>query len=89
MDEQFAINLLRMTAACAYFQAGLAAAREMFGKSYFALGVQEKTTVDQAVIGNVQSTYHALTPELPLLAQLAKQPIGFPIQAPSPAPENA
>jgi hypothetical protein len=83
MDEKFAINLLRMSAACAYFEAGLAAAREMFGKSYFALGAQEKTVVDQTVFGHVQTNYISITPEM-LEGQQGRQPMGFPIQGPSP-----
>jgi len=41
----------------------MTAAREMFGKSYFALGVQEKTAVENAAIGLVNSGIQTLTPQ--------------------------
>ncbi len=85
MNEEFLINLLRATAASSYFQAGLLAAREMFGKSYFSLGIGEKVAVDQAVLAYVAGNYQAITPEN-LAAQQAKQQMGFPIQAPTPNP---
>jgi hypothetical protein len=83
VNEEFLINLLRATAASSYFQAGLLAAREMFGKSYFGDG--EKVAVDQAVLAYVAGNYQAITPEN-LAAQQAKQQMGFPIQAPTPNP---
>jgi hypothetical protein len=82
-DEKFAVNLLRMIAAAGYFQTSLIAAREMFGKSYFSLGVAEKVAVDQALLANIGANYQQITPDL-LEAQQARQQMGFPIQAPWP-----
>jgi hypothetical protein len=56
------------------------AAREMFGKGFFALGGPEKIAVEQAVFGHVAGNYQAITPES-LVAQKAPQPVGF--QAPA------
>jgi hypothetical protein len=79
-DEKFSDNLLRMIAAELHFSNGLAAAREMFGKGYFALGGAEKAAVDQALFGHIASNYQAITPES-LAAQKAPQTVGF--QAPA------
>lgn len=75
MDE-FSTNLLRAAVANLHVLTGMMAAREMFGKSYFSLGVSEKVTVDQAVLGMVASNYQALTVEN-LAAPQAQQPVGF------------
>jgi hypothetical protein len=75
-DESFRENLLRAIAAELHLLNGMTAAREMFGKSYFALGAGEKTAVDQAVIGMVAANYQWLTPES-LAAQSTQQPMGF------------
>lgn len=84
-DADFQVNLLRMIAASVYFQSALLASRELFGKSYFALGPAEKAAVDQAVLGSVGANFQAVTPEL-LADQQAKQPMGFvtPTTAPTP-----
>jgi hypothetical protein len=79
-DETFNQNLLRAIAAELHFLNGMTAAREMFGRSYFSLGVGEKTAVDQAVVGMVAANYQWLTPES-LAAQTTQQPMGFPTQA--------
>jgi len=80
-DEKFETNLLRVIAAEMLFSLGLQAAREMYGKSYFALGLGERAAVDQAVIGAIGGNYQALTPEF-LKGQMPKQPVGF--QPPAP-----
>ena len=59
-DENFSDNLLRAIAAELHFLTGMTAAREMYSKSYFALGVSEKATVDQMVLGMVASNYQGL-----------------------------
>ncbi len=87
MDERFAINLLRMIAASAYYQCALATSRDMFGRSYTSLGIGDKTAVDQAVLAYVGSNFQTITPEL-LEAQQGRQPMGFPIQAPTPTAGN-
>jgi hypothetical protein len=75
-DESFTDNLLRAIAAEVHVLTGLIAAREMFGKSYFSLGVSEKVTVDQTVLNMVAANYQNLTPEL-LASQKAQEAMGF------------
>ena len=79
-EEDFLTNVARMIAAELYFIAGLQAAREMYGKSYFALGAGEKTSVDQAVFGILAAYYQAVTAEN-LQKQTTAQPAGFQAQA--------
>jgi hypothetical protein len=79
MDAKFSTNLLRMIAAQTVFQNALSASREMFGKSYFSLGLPEKNAVDQAVVGAIQGNMQLITPQF-LEGQQAQQPIGFPTQ---------
>lgn len=78
MNDEFAINLMRMIAAELHLANGLVAAREMFGKSYFALGTGEKTAVDQAVFGMISGNYRDITAQF-LAGQETPQPVGFPI----------
>jgi hypothetical protein len=40
--ETFDTNLLKLIAAELYFLLGMQTARELFGKSYFALGVNDE-----------------------------------------------
>ena len=63
-DEQFSQNLLKMIFAENYFLASLNASREMFGKSYFSLGVSEKQSVDQTVWNSIYGNYQSITPEM-------------------------
>lgn len=84
-DENFTDNLLRAIYAQLFFQSGLLAAREMFGKSYFALGVTEKIAVDQAVLGMVAGNFQSTTAES-LVSQPDRQPMGF--RVPSAAPKQ-
>lgn len=79
-ENTFDQNLLRVLFAQMHFQSGLLAAKEMFGKSYFALGAGEKVQVDQAVIGMVGANYNLMTPEY--LAGQKTNPVGF--QGPQP-----
>ena len=62
-EEKFSDNLLRAIYAQLHFQSGLLAAREMYGKSYFSLGVTEKMTLDQMVFGAIASNYQSITAE--------------------------
>lgn len=80
MDEEFLANLLKSISASMFFMAGMTAAREMYGKSYFSLGHAEKTALDQVVLGFVGSNFQSLTPEA-LRGRASQQPVGF--QAPS------
>jgi hypothetical protein len=86
-DDKFETNLSRLIAAELYVLLGLQTSREMFGKSYFALGISEKQVVDQTVFGQVGANYQSLTPEM-LAAQTAKPAVGFQSQAvPTPGSE--
>ena len=62
MDE-YALNVLKLVASELRLLNGMTAAREMYGKSYFSLGIGEKIAVDQAVQGMVSGNFHAVTPE--------------------------
>jgi hypothetical protein len=84
-EEKFSDNLLRAIAAELHFLNGMTAAREMFGKSYFALGLGEKGVVDQVVLAAVGGNYSAVTPQW-LAGQAAQQPMGF--RAPTDAPKG-
>jgi hypothetical protein len=89
-DDVFESNLLRWISSELYFSLGMQTSREMYGKSYFSLGIAEKTAVDNAVGGAVQANYLGMTPELLVQflapaqpkAPPAKQPVGF--QTPNP-----
>ena len=76
MADEFSQNLLRVIVAELHFLGGLNAAREMYGKSYFALGVGEKVAVDQAVLNAVGGNYAVITREW-LAGQQTQQPVGF------------
>jgi hypothetical protein len=86
--ENFNDNLLRMLAAEIHFHSALLTAREMYGKSYFALGVGEKASVDQTVFGFVSNNYVTITPEF-LAGQTTQAPMGFPVQAAPSTPERS
>lgn len=86
-DQKFALNLLRLVGAQLALQNGLTIAREMFGKSYFSLGVGERMAVDHAQFQMTAANYQMITPEF-LEGQQAKQPMGFPIQPVPPTPDN-
>src|SRR5690242_15151004 len=62
-DENFSDNLLRAVAAELHLLNRVTAAREMFSKSYFSLGMVEKATVDQTVMSMVAGNYQSMTPE--------------------------
>ena len=75
-EEKFSDNLMRAMVAQLHLLNGMTAAREMYGKSYFSLGIGEKAAVDQTVVGMVAGNYQSLTPES-LASQTAQQPVGF------------
>jgi len=64
MAEDFQLNIMKLICAELYFLAGLNASREMFGKSYYALGVGEKVAVDQAVNSQIFGNLATITPAL-------------------------
>jgi hypothetical protein len=72
-EEIFSDNLLRTIAAELHLLNGMTAAREMFGKSYFALGLGEKTSVDHTVLQMLTANYHWVTAEIPRV----QGPVGF------------
>jgi hypothetical protein len=76
-DENLSDNLLRAAAAELHMLNRVTAAREMFSKSYFSLGVVEKATVDQTVVSMVAGIYQSFTPEA-LASRKAQEPGGFP-----------
>ena len=78
-EEKFDTNLLRMIAAELHLLSGLHVARDLFGKSYFALGTGEKIAVDQAVVGMLGANYQWITADMlkaptPKLADLPVPP---------------
>jgi hypothetical protein len=75
-EELFSDNLLRAIFAQLHFQSAMITAREMFGKGYFALGVSEKASVDQMVLGMVSANYQHTKPEA-LATHKTHEPIGF------------
>jgi hypothetical protein len=86
-DFDFNTNLMRFLAGQLHFLLSMTAAREIFAKSYFALGVSEKAAVDQMVTAHVAGNFQHLTPAL-LSAQQAQQPVGFGIPAAAPKEET-
>jgi hypothetical protein len=84
-EEKFETNLLRAISAEIFVLVGMEMAREMFGKSYFALGVGEKGIVDQQAFGMIGGNYNALTAEF-LKTQGPKGTLGF--QIPTPGVES-
>ena len=88
MSKDFETQLTRFVAAELLFLLGMHAARDLFGKGYFALGIAEKAAVDQTVQLHVWANYTGLTPDI-LKAPRAPQPAGFqthPAGPPSPGP---
>jgi len=75
-DETFENNLLRFISAELFFLISMQASREMYGKSYFSLGVVEKANVDQMVASTVGGNFSGLTPEK-LRTSPPQNPIGF------------
>lgn len=62
-DDQYDNILLRLSVASLFASVSLQVAREMYSKSYFALGQGEKIAVDQAAFGLVAGNYQATTEE--------------------------
>jgi hypothetical protein len=81
--DQFGANLLRAVVAEMHTLNLQTASREMFGKSYFSLGIGDKMAVDQVVLAIVSANYVAVTPEW-LAGPPPPQPVGFGIQPASP-----
>ena len=88
MADDFSVNLLKAIAAQNYYLCGLQTARELFGKSYFSLGLSEKAAVDQATLAMVGGNYLMLTPEF-LSQQKAQSTVGFQTQQGTEAPKKS
>jgi hypothetical protein len=73
---EFETNLLKLIAGELYFISCMDASREMLGKNYFSLGVAEKASIDQVVLGAIGSNFQSITPEL-LKGQQAGPVAGF------------
>jgi hypothetical protein len=87
-EENFNTNLMRMIAGQLHCLLAMTAAREMFGKSYFSLGLAEKGAVDQTVNGIAAGNFQAITPAF-LTGQQAQQTVGFGIPAAAPMKESS
>jgi hypothetical protein len=61
--ELFSNNLMRTIAAELHFLVTMTAAREMYGRCYFSLGVGDRQTIDETVLGTIAASYQVLTPE--------------------------
>ena len=62
--DNFQTALLRLLTAEMWLMLSLTASREMFGKSYFGLGVAEKATLDHMVAASIAGNYLSITPDL-------------------------
>ncbi len=67
--EHFQTSLLRLLAAEVWLMVSMNASRDMFGKSYFGLGVAEKAALDHWVAGTIAANFYAINPELLRLSQ--------------------
>jgi hypothetical protein len=81
MAEDFNTNMMRMICGTLYFSASMQASREMYGKSYFSLGIGERAALDQVVLASVAANFQNVTPEK-LASQSTAKPAGFQIQPP-------
>jgi hypothetical protein len=80
-QDEYEINLARLACASQYFVASMIAAREMYGKSYFSLGVEEKQTLDQTVYRSIFGNLASITPAsfpVPIQGQTGFQPPDVP-----------
>ncbi|MFB3815662.1 MAG: hypothetical protein ACE14L_16290 [Terriglobales bacterium] len=78
--ENFESSLVRLLAAEMWLMVSMTASREMFGRSYFGLGVAEKAALDHMVAASIASNYCNLTPEF--LRIQPNQVAGFQPQLP-------
>jgi hypothetical protein len=63
--ESCEIDLMRLLIAEIWFGLSMKAARELYGRSYFSLGMMEKFALDQTMASMVGSHYCALGPHFP------------------------
>lgn len=64
MNEQYIENLLRFLGAASYSQLVISASREMFARSWYQLGPEERNAVTVAVNNQIQSNTVGLTQDL-------------------------
>lgn len=78
MHDNREIDLMRLLIAEIWFGVSMKAARELYGRSYFSLGMIEKSALDQTVASLVATHYCALTASLsPQPAISQSRPAGF------------
>ena len=63
-QQNFEVDLLRLLVAEIWFAISMKAARELYGRSYFALGVGERVALDHVMAMMVGATYSDVTPTL-------------------------
>ena len=63
-QQNFEVDLLRLLVAEIWFAISMKAARELYGRSYFALGVGERVALDHMIVATVGATYSVITPAL-------------------------
>ena len=78
----FQLEVIKLVAAELYFLTGMTAAREMYGKSYFSLGVTEKAAVDQLVWSQISGNLAAITPQIFAKQIPGQKSAGFQIPQP-------
>ena len=83
-QDDYLINITRLTSDSVFFLCGMIASREMYAKSYFALGAAEKQALDQMVLSSILGNFQSLTPEW--FGSQTQAQTGF--QAPAP-PQQA
>lgn len=64
-QESCEVDLMRLLVAEIWFGISMKAARELYGRSYFSLGVMEKFALDQTVASMVATNYWAISPHFP------------------------
>jgi hypothetical protein len=75
-NESFEENLLRLIGAELFLSLAMNAARDIFGKGYFALQLHEREAVEGTVRKAVAAGYGSLTPDL-LKEELQQQAAKF------------
>jgi hypothetical protein len=63
-QQNFEVDLLRLLVSELWFAISMKAARELFGRSYFALGYGERVALDHIMAATVGATYLEITPAL-------------------------
>lgn len=75
-EEIFSDNLLRMIVAEMHVSNCAAAARDLFQRSYYALGQTERAIVDKTILDMVAGNFQVLTADF-LASQKQQNPVGF------------